>query len=322
MTCSLVCIAAAAATWLAPMTDHLLDGVQAPFHYFSTKPVSQGDECSVAVVIVHGWGEDPQAPAREALTFREAACLMLGEGAKQPFVVAPAFPRPSMMKKWKCPSDGRAIWNTSWEGRGLNERGEPSDDWRGGGDAAGVEMSSYDVIDRMFAVFGDVKLYPNLKRVVLLGNSAGGQFAGRYAAVGKGFVRDGVEVAYMVVAPSTQFRLDDDVIWHYGLKGRPRYSRGLSREQIYANLSSRRVWYGCGVDDVKGKPFTSLDSTPEAMLQGANRFERFLNLEKYLKKFPEWAKMASFTPIPGIAHNGEKAYTYPPLVRFALGIDK
>jgi dienelactone hydrolase len=300
------------------LTNHFLD-MEKPVYYFAAKPLSEGDPCTVAMLVVHGWGGRPTWAAPEALRFREAARKMLGADAVQPFVITPSFPRRVVMKSCGVEEDGRAVWNDSWEVP-LTQRGSQHDDWRGGGDARGTKLSSFDVIDRIFAELSDRKRYPNLKRVVLAGFSAGGQFVGRYAAVGKGRVRDGVEVAYMALSPSTELRLDDDVAWHYGLKDRPRYSRDLTRAQIYANLSSRRVWRACGVNDVLGRPHTSLDNCPEANLQGNNRLHRFRNFKEYLKGYPEWQKMVSFYEIPEIGHKCQLAFVDPSFVRFALGL--
>jgi pimeloyl-ACP methyl ester carboxylesterase len=59
------------------------------------------------------------------------------------------------------------------------------DDWRGGGPGVDVpEVTTYHVIDELIRRFADKKQYPNLKQVVLMGHSAGGQFLSRYAARG------------------------------------------------------------------------------------------------------------------------------------------
>ena len=303
---------------LPALNDYTLDGLSAPVHYFAAQPLSAGDPCEVAFVVVHGWGDNPKTPTSEALPFREAARAMLGPEAVQPFVVTASFPRRKLMKHFGLAEDGRAIWNDSWDVP-LTERGKPDDDWRGGGDANGTTLSSFDVIDRIFDELSDTNRFPRLRRVVLAGFSAGGQFVGRYAAVGKGKMRKGVELEYMALAPSTELRLDDDIVWHYGLKDRPRYSRNLTREQIYANLSSRRVWRACGVNDIKGRPHTALDSCPEALRQGVNRFVRFRNFEEYLKGFPEWSSQVTFYAIPGIGHECLRAYVDPKFVRFVLG---
>ena len=155
-----------------------------------------------------------------------------------------------------------------------------------------------------------------MKRIVLLGFSAGGQFVGRYAAVGKCPARADVRVEFAGIAPSTELRLDEDVEWHYGLKNRPRYSAALSRDAILANLSSRRVWRGCGTADVSQGG--ALDKSPAAMMQGKNRYDRYLNFREYLKAFPDWAKQVSFHDIPDVGHSG-KVFDDPDLLAYIVG---
>ena len=68
--------------------------------------------------------------------------------------------------------------------------GQPFGDWRSGGEpdpgaggAAGLSASSYRVLDLMItaALEDPAGTYPALKRVVVLGHSAGGQLVHRYA---------------------------------------------------------------------------------------------------------------------------------------------
>jgi len=131
-------------------------------------------------------------------------------------------------------------------------------------------------------------------------------------------VREGVEVVYVAMAPSTELRLDPDVRWHYGLKDRPRYSAGLTREEILANLSARRVWRACGEADTLAFPQTALDSCPEAMAQGKNRLDRFLRFRDYLHDFPAWERQVTFKVLPGIGHHNRLAHQDPDLLKFIL----
>ncbi|MBR0504819.1 MAG: hypothetical protein IJJ84_05375, partial [Kiritimatiellae bacterium] len=168
-------------------------------------------------------------------------------------------------------------------------------------DAVGTAVSSFDVVDRIMETLSDARLYPALKRVVLVGFSAGGQFTGRYVATGKCPLRKDLAVDFAVIAPSTELRLDPDTTWHYGLKDRPRYSAKLTEAEIRRNLASRRVWRGCGTADVTRG---SLDVSPPAMQQGKNRYDRFTNFKEYLKGYPDWAAKVSFHDIPGVGHSG------------------
>ena len=233
---------------------HAVEGVAPVVYYGSEHSVTAGDKTAeLAVIVVHGWGGG--AKGSDGKTLRED----LAKRGVKAYVVAPLFPRRSILKKAKVSDDGRAVWGATWEIPG--KRGLPTDDWRGGGDAVGTTMSSFDIVDRIMEKLSDAQLYPALKRVVLVGFSAGGQFVGRYVAVGKCPLREGIAADFAVIAPSTELRLDQDTTWHYGLKGRPRYSAKLAEGDIRRNLASRRVWRGCGTADVTRG---SLDMSPPA----------------------------------------------------------
>jgi dienelactone hydrolase len=298
------------------------NGLRERVYYDAPCALEEGSGCEVAVVLVHGWGGGI-GRAAELAPMKRALAAATAPGAVPPYVVAPLFPRNDRVRSSGLGApDDLASWNASWNVKNLSLRGSPDDDWRGGGDAVGTRLSSFDVIDRIFSAFADRTRYPNLRRVVLTGFSAGGQFAGRYAATGKGVVRDGVEVAYVAMAPSTELRLDPDVRWHYGIKDRPRYSAALTEADMLGNLSERRVWRACGTKDVLAMPYTSLDSCPEAMMQGTNRFERFRGFERYLERFPAWARQVSFHPIDGVGHNTVVAHCIPEFVDFVLHGDR
>ena len=297
-----------------------LPGVDEKVYYDAPSRIEAGSGCSLAVVVVHGWGGGlirSESQASMIKAFRKRT----GPGEDVPYVIAPLYPRDDLVKKQFGAVEGLATWNRSWSPKHrskVTDRGLATDDWRGGGDAVGTTLSSYDVVDRIFASLGDTNRFPNLRKVLLTGFSAGGQFAGRYAAVGKGVVRDGVRVVYAAMSPSTELRFEPDVKWHYGLKDRPRYSAALTPNEIMANLASRRVWRGCGSKDVLGRPHTSLDSCPEAMAQGANRFDRFNNFRKHVERFPEWAKQVSFHVFEGLGHDSAAAHRDPAFIAFAL----
>lgn len=274
-----------------------------PVYYGAVQPIDQVNDCELAIVIVHGWNGGVRVNTN---------IKVINEGLPDAYIISPMFPSKSAFKKRKVELDDRAIWNNSWTGN-LKLPGLAFDDWRAGGDADNAKISSFDVIDHIFAQLSNKKNYPNLKRVVLTGFSGGGQFVSRYVAVGKGKIRKGITLEYVSLSPSTDFRYEKDVPWLWGLKDRPRYSAKLSEKKIMDNLCSRRCWKGCGDLDVKEK---SLDKTPWAMTQGENRYDRFLNLEKYLDQYPEWKKNVSFYTFKGIAHESSKAYRDSNLLRF------
>ncbi len=296
-------------------------GTDAPLVYYDAYGlIDDGSGADVAVVLIHGWGGHVKAvlPA-----FMGALRQRAGTPERTPYVIAPMFPRRETMTQNQEPDDGRAVWGDSWANEHLHpdRMGQASDDWRGGGDANGTSFSSFDYIDLIFSRFADQSLFPNLKRVILAGFSAGGQFAGRYAAIGKGVVREGVKVDYIAMSPSTEFRFEKGDPWLYGLKGRPRYATGLTDEAIMRNLCGRRVWRGCGSLDVQGRPFTALDMSPPAVAQGGNRLERFRNFARYLDAYPEWKKQVTFHVFEGVAHKETLCYPDPVVLDFVFNGD-
>ena len=278
---------------------HALAGVSPAVYYGASRPLEKGFDGKTAVIFIHGWGG--------GVDTGKIPCD-LQDALDDALVIHPMFPRAEILDKYGVARDGRAVWNDSWVATNLSKPGRPDDDWRGGGDAVGSRLSSFDVIDTLLARLSDRRLFPNLRKVVLTGFSAGGQFVGRYVAVGKGRVGSRIKMVYVAMAPSTYLLPDDATIWHYGLKGRPRYSRDLTRDQIMKNLRTRPCLHGCGSADVLD---AALDMTPSAMSQGRNRYLRFLNFQEVVKADRRWKKMATFHTFEGIGHQAAKAYRDP-----------
>lgn len=283
-----------------------LDGMEAPVYYVAEKPLSEGDTRELAVIMIHGWYGGVQVLKEQftlMTTFDDA------------YIVSPLYPRTQTMESRKIEKDGRAIWNDSWP-RDLTIPGSPDDDWRGGGDATGTTMSSFDVVDEVLAQLSDREKFPNLKRIALVGYSAGGQFVDRYVAVGKGVVREGITLIYAAMSPSTFFMPTSTDIWHYGISNRPRYCRETSNEQIMENLCQRRCLYSCGTLDVREG---TLDKTPPAMQQGENRFARYLYHKSQVEQDPRRAEVAVFHTFDSLAHESLKTYANPVFVEYVRG---
>lgn len=283
-----------------------LDGIEPAVNYSAPTPITEGYDGELAVIMVHGWHGGVQILEAQSV---------IQESVGEAYVLAPMFPRTEIMKMFEVEMDGRAIWNESWP-LDLTKPGVPDDDWRGGGDANGTELSSYDIIDIFLAKLSDKTLFPNLKRIALVGFSAGGQFVGRYVAVGKGEVREGIEMRYVAMAPSTYLLPNPNDTWHYGLDNRPRYSRNISEEQIMENLRSRRCMHACGSNDTNEE---NLDMTASAMAQGCNRYVRFENFQKVVNSDARWSEMVTFHTFEGISHESLKAYKDPFFVNYVKG---
>ena len=283
-----------------------LDGIEPAVYYTAPGALTEGYDGETAVIMIQGWHGGVQVLEEQ---------LALQKALDDAYVISPMYPRTEMTERFNIEPDGRAIWNNSWP-LDLTIPGVPDDDWRGGGDANGTELSSFDIIDTLFARLSDKSLFPNIKRIALVGFSAGGQFVGRYVAVGKGKVGEGIELKYVAMAPSTFLRLEPNDTWHYGLKNRPRYSREMSNEQILENLRSRQCMHGCGaLDTLEG----SLDKTATAMKQGYNRMVRFENFRKAVEEDERWREVVTFHTFDSIGHDAVSAYADPFFVNYVTG---
>lgn len=282
------------------------EGIEPAVYYTAVSPLSEGFDGETVAIVIQGWHGGVKV---------HKGYIAMQSTLKDAYVVAPMFPRAESMKKNGVELDGRAIWNNSWP-LDLTIPGTADDDWRGGGDAEGTELSSYEIIDLLLAKLSDKTLFPNLRKVALIGFSAGGQFVGRYVAVGKGEVAPHIEMRYVALAPSTFLIPEPNDSWHYGLKGRPRYSRNLSEEQIMENLRSRRCLHGCGLLDTLER---DLDMTPLAMKQGHNRYVRFENFKELVRKDPRWSEVTTFHTFEDIGHQAQKAYEDPFFVEYVMG---
>ena len=147
------------------------EGFKPAVYYTGERPIERGDaSADLGIIFVHGWGGGWDD--RTAL-YRRVMKNVAKRGAKS-VAFAPLFPIRRYIREKEIPNDGRAVWCGFWE---VGEEGSAANDWRGGGDAYGTEISSFDVIDRMVAMLCDRKLFPAVRRIVIAGFSAGGQIA-------------------------------------------------------------------------------------------------------------------------------------------------
>ena len=154
-------LAAAAAAALAAFPAEAgmfkAKGFEPAVYYTGERPIERGDAVAdLGILYIHGWGGG--ADDRTALC-RRLAKNVAKRGAK-PVVFAPMFPIRRYIREKKIPDDGRAVWCGFWE---VGEEGSAANDWRGGGDAYGTNMSSFDVVDRMVATLCDARLFPAMK---------------------------------------------------------------------------------------------------------------------------------------------------------------
>ena len=134
--------------------------------------------------------------------------------------------------------------------------------------------------------------------VVVFGNSAGGQFVNRYAAVGRGpdiLAARGLRVRFVVANPSTYLYFgrerpvtvpDDAGIndWRYGFDHAPAYvtAAAESPRRSLERYLARDVAIVLGDLDNDGASLL-LEVSPAAMAQGANRLDRGLRYGQHVR---------------------------------------
>lgn len=151
---------------------------------YSTYPLETPNTAITrALIMVHGAGRNPDHYFETA-----TSAAFLAGALDNTIVIAPRF---------AAGHDSIAENEVLWPPRG--------DSWRSGGmSPSNPKLSSFDFADEILRKLADKKVFPNLKKIVVAGHSAGGQFATRYEMTSK--VHDslgGVQVSYVVANPSS-----------------------------------------------------------------------------------------------------------------------
>mmetsp|Transcript_32030 Transcript_32030/g.83842 ORF Transcript_32030/g.83842 Transcript_32030/m.83842 type:complete len:396 (+) Transcript_32030:152-1339(+) len=105
-------------------------------------------------------------------------------------------------------SDGPSSSELYWDATGSADR-----NWKWGGNSTAslsASISSFSVLDEMIGVMMNSTLYPNLKKVLVAGHSAGGQIVQRYALASAADPVPGTSLAYFPANPSSYTYISED----------------------------------------------------------------------------------------------------------------
>lgn len=195
-------------------------------------------------------------------------------------------------------------------------------------------FSAFELLDDFLSeLTTNASLFPKLEEIVISGHSGGGQFANRYAATSP-FERTmlpqdrGLSMHYVVMNPSPYVYFDEkrfdpatldlgagvvDFIipsspspgyneYGYGLEVLNDYPASVGSNNIVAQYPSRKVIYLAGEADTGT---VDLDTSPQAMSQGANRYERSLIYYEHLKDHFSTSNLPRhrLATVPGIGHD-------------------
>jgi hypothetical protein len=253
------------------------------------------------LVVVHG-------ALRDADNYLAHATAAARERAASTLIVAPQFLADVDLDGHAEPWPGTLYWET--EG------------WKGGEPALGsVGISSFTAMDRLLDQLTAPDRLPGGRKpaVVIFGNSAGGQYVNRYAAVGRGpdvlRTERGIDVRFVISNPSTYLYFTKDRPepvpggsginhWRYGFDGAPAYVEGDATDNLRRYLS-RDVTIVLGHEDRDGAALL-LETGDAAMAQGANRYDRGINYHEYVMKLARGEGLESghrLIQLNGVGHS-------------------
>lgn len=211
-----------------------------------------------------------------------------------------------------------------------------------GPDVKAISLSAYAVLDEWLDNLVASGNYPNLREIVLVGHSAGGQFVQRYAMVGK-YRHEKIRFRYVVSAPSSyayssaeryhlgkrDFIVPDAATikqcpgynhWGYGLENPYGYFADVDTQGIVDGYAKKRVFYLCGQRDADPKD-KSLGKNCGAMMQGAHRLQRMLVFQSFLEfKYGKTvSRFHKFAVVPKVGHYGYGTMTSPAGLKALFG---
>ncbi len=189
-------------------------------------------------------------------------------------------------------------------------------------------FSSFSLVDSMITRVCDRKLFPKLKKIIVIGHSAGGQFVSRYAGMTPmPNILRGYKFRFIVMNPSTYLYLDDrrptkkgDIltfsrpdttgcsdfnVYPKGFEKPNPYAATIGEATIKQQFLTRDIAFILGGSDVDMND-SSLDKTCSGNLQGRFRLERGQFYYEYLQLFSKKGKIHRVEVVPNVAHSGEK----------------
>jgi hypothetical protein len=247
-----------------------------------------------AIVVVHG-------ALRNAGDYFHAIEAAAGSAGREPLIIAPQFLTTDDIREHGF-QGGALRWGTEEWKSGLGE------------------TSSFTVMDELLE---RLLRTPGLRRVTLVGNSAGGQFVNRYAAVGRIPGRGDVRFRFVVANPSTYLYFDrqrphkgrfmvnpDPAVdrWRYGFTDAPGYVTGTA-DDYFGDYIERDVVYLVGVQDADPGAVL-LEVHPAAEAQGPTRLERAVNYHAYLEH-KAGRPVHELVIVPGVGHDATELFSSP-----------
>jgi pimeloyl-ACP methyl ester carboxylesterase len=265
----------------------LSNGLRMP-HYRTYSLMHKNLKVTRAVVVIHGNGRNA-----DSYFNRMVEAAVMSEVVPHTLVVAPHF---TIDIDSLTRDDHEAYW------RGSNH-------WKRGNQSVrrnGKRISSFKVIDEILVSLTNRRRFPNLKKIVIAGHSAGGQFLQRYVA-GHPDVKNGkaIPIRYVIANPGRYFYFNgyrpapdfngnfmlpknigdcDYNRYEYGMERRNRYLNQVSVKTLIDRYRRRDIILLLGLRD-NNPNHRSLSTSCAAELQGRHRLERGLMFKAHIDRY-------------------------------------
>ena len=260
------------------------------------------------LVVVHG-------ALRDSDRYFACACAAAKDGGSSTLIVAPQFLASVDLEVRGAVPDDTLYWNVEgWKG------GEPA--------LAPAPISSFTAMDCLLQKLTEPGMLSDGKKptVVIIGNSAGGQYVNRYAAVGHApdqLVKDGISVRFIIANPSTYLYFDGKRPvevpdrssinrWRYGFEDKPAYVDSTPEESLERYLA-RDVTIVLGSED-RDDSALLLEVSAAAMTQGANRLERGIYYDHHIRRLARAAGLEArhrVIKLAGVGHAADDVLAAP-----------
>jgi pimeloyl-ACP methyl ester carboxylesterase len=163
---------------------------------------AKNENITRALIFVHGINRDADNHFRTVL----AAAFLAGT-LNNTIIISPRFASNSNAPGNQIGDCRDAL--ASDEANWICET-QRADSWRsGGGEVGNDKVTSFDFMDEIVRRLGRKDVFPNLKRIVVAGHSAGGQFVIRYEMSNQVHDSVGIPISYVVSNPSAYTYVDD-----------------------------------------------------------------------------------------------------------------
>jgi len=163
---------------------------------------AKNENITRALIFVHGINRDADNHFRTVL-----AAAFLAGALNNTIIISPRFASNSNAPGNQIGDcrDTLAPDEANW----ICEK-QRADSWRsGGGEVGNDKLTSFDFMDEIVRLLAHKDVFPNLKRIVVAGHSAGGQFVVRYEMSNQVHDSVGIAISYVVSNPSAYTYVDD-----------------------------------------------------------------------------------------------------------------